>query len=149
MIYGGKMKRIDWDSYYMEMAKVASLRATCTRKSVGAIVVSNLNRIIGTGYNGAPSDMEHCTDVGCLIQKDADQKPHCIRTIHAETNALLQAGKDAMGATLYTTASPCPICFKLLIQCGIVRVVYGESYNKDDVQYWVDNSGVEMVRWQV
>lgn len=140
-------KRIGWDEYFVKMAQAVSARATCPRKSVGAIVCDRNNRVVGTGYNGAPIGMEHCHEVGCLIVKGIDGKDHCVRVVHAEMNAILQAGQAALGGTLYTTASPCPICFKLLIQVGIRRVFYKEDFNLDDVGYWIENSGVRMIKW--
>lgn len=110
----------------MMMARdVVAKRATCTRRQVGAVLVRD-KRIITTGYNGSPPGMPHCTDVGCRMHEG-----HCIRTIHAEQNAIVQAalhGVSTQGATCYVTATPCVTCAKLLVAAGIVRVVYGEKY---------------------
>lgn len=140
------MVRISWDEYYMKMVRNVSLRATCPRKSVGAIIVNRKNEIVGSGYNGSPRGVEHCSDVGCLI-KEINGKDHCIRTVHAEVNALLQAGKESDGATLYCTTLPCPNCFKLIVQAGIRKIIYDEDYNIEDLKYWFDNSDVEVVKW--
>ena len=135
-------KRISVDKYFMEMADVVSKRATCPRKHVGAIIVKDKD-IISTGYNGAPKKLEQCDEVGCLM-KDG----HCIRVIHAEMNALLQAGKEAKGATLYCTCLPCEICFKLCIQAGIKKIIYSEEYNPKTIQYWIDNSKIEVMKYE-
>ena len=110
----------------MMMAKdVVAKRATCPRRQVGAVLVRD-KRIITTGYNGSPSGMPHCTEVGCRLHEG-----HCIRAIHAEQNAIVQAalyGVSTRGATCYVTAAPCVTCANLLVAAGIVRVVYGEVH---------------------
>ncbi len=135
-------KRIKFDKYFLEIAKVVSLRATCPRKKVGCVVVKN-GKIIATGYNGAPKKMKHCTDIGCLIKNN-----HCTRVLHAEMNALLQAGEKAKGATLYCLVLPCEICFKLCIQAGIKKIIYVEDYNKEDLKYWIKNGGIKTKKWK-
>jgi len=135
-------KRISWDEYFIEIVKLISKKASCPRKQVGAIITKN-NRIIASGYNGAPKGMEHCTDVGCLMKDN-----HCIRVLHAEMNALLQAGKEAEGATLYSTLLPCEICYKLCIQAGIKKIIYLEDYNKEDLKYWITNGGIKTIKWK-
>jgi dCMP deaminase len=125
----------------MDVVRLIARRATCPRKDVGCLIVKN-NKIIASGYNGAPKGMEHCTEAGCLIKDN-----HCTRIIHAEANALLQAGRDAEGATLYCTCLPCEICFKLCIQAGINRVVYDEDYNKQDLVYWINNGGIIVTQY--
>ena len=105
------------------MAKAVATRATCSRASVGVVLVKNKS-IITTGYNGSPRGMPHCDDVGCDIVND-----RCQRTIHAETNALAQAARingGVDGATAYLTHFPCGGCFKAMVNAGIVRVVYSE-----------------------
>lgn len=135
-------KRISWDEYFISIVKLIGKRATCPRKQVGAVIVKN-SQIISTGYNGAPKGFEHCNDVGCMVIDN-----HCQRVVHAEMNALLQAGKEANGATLYCTCLPCAICFKLCIQAGIQRIVYIENYKKNEVEYWIENSKIEMIQWK-
>ena len=110
-------QRISLDSYYMSVARVIALRGTCLRKRVGAIIVVD-NKIIATGYNGAPKGFKHCTEVRCNVVNN-----HCIRTVHAEENALLQAGEKAKGGILYTTVSICVWCFKSAVQAGIKKIV--------------------------
>jgi dCMP deaminase len=119
-------QRPSWDEYFMMMARdVVSTRATCLRRKVGAVLVRD-KRILTTGYNGSPPGMPHCTEVGCWMVEG-----HCIRTIHAEQNAIVQAaihGISTQGATCYVTSAPCVHCAKLLIAAGIVRVVYADRY---------------------
>lgn len=123
-------KRLSWDVYFMEIAKVVSSRATCDRKMVGAVIVRD-RMILVTGYNGSIKGMPHCSDVGHMMENN-----HCIATIHAETNALLAAAKTSVaieGATLYVTASPCWNCFKQVINAGIKRIVYGDFYRDERI----------------
>jgi dCMP deaminase len=117
--------RKDWDRYFMEIARVVATRATCDRKHVGAVIVRE-RTILSTGYNGSIRGMAHCDEVGHMMEDG-----HCVRTIHAEANSILQAAKNGVnidGATIYTTASPCWPCFKLIANAGIRRIVYGELY---------------------
>lgn len=123
--------RANWDTYLMGFAKHASTRGTCLRKQVGAVIVRDRN-ILATGYNGSIRGQAHCTDekVGCLMEDG-----HCVRTVHAEANALLQAAKHGVsikGATMYTTASTCWPCFKLIANAGIIRIVFAEKYGKEE-----------------
>ncbi len=118
--------RPTWITYWMKMAELVATRATCDRKHVGAVIVRD-NRIVSTGYNGSPGGMPHCDDVGHEM-KDIDGRPSCIRTLHAESNAIDQAGGEARGATLYVTVSPCYECAKRIVNAGIVSVFYGEFY---------------------
>ena len=109
----------------MDIARQVATRATCDRKHVGAVVVRD-RTILSTGYNGSIRGMPHCDEVGHMMENG-----HCVATVHAEANALLQAAKNGVridGATLYTTASPCWPCFKLIANSGCVRIVYGEFY---------------------
>lgn len=116
------MDRPSWDNYFMDMANLASTRATCPRASVGAVIVKD-KKVISTGYNGAPKGMKHCTEIGCLMVNNS-----CVRGIHAEANAILQAKQDLTGATIYTTHQPCVNCAKLIMGAGIARVVYNHQY---------------------
>ena len=128
--------------FFMKIAELISTKATCPRKSVGCVITKD-NRIISTGYNGSPKGMPHCDDIGCKIINN-----HCQRVLHAEMNALLFAGRDAEGATLYSNVLPCVVCFKLLIQAGIKRVVYEEDYNKKSVEWLIEESKVEFVKFK-
>jgi dCMP deaminase len=119
--------RPDWDEYFMEIGKVVATRATCDRKHVGAVVVSQEHQILSTGYNGPPPGAEHCDDVGHQLVDG-----HCVRTVHAEANAIAQAAKNGVvlrWATIYTTASPCYDCAKLIANTGIKKVVFDEQYD--------------------
>ena len=123
------MERPTWDAYFLDLARTISTRATCDRKKVGALFVRD-RVILSTGYNGSIRGLPHCNEVGHLIENN-----HCIRTIHAEQNALAQAawqGTRIDGSILYITTSPCWICFKLIANAGIQRIVYGEQYNLDE-----------------
>jgi dCMP deaminase len=119
------MARSSWDQYFMDIAAQVATRATCDRKHVGAVIVRD-RTILSTGYNGSIRGMPHCDEVGHMMENG-----HCVATVHAEANAILQAAKNGVrieGATLYTTASPCWPCFKLIANSGCVRIVYGEFY---------------------
>ncbi len=113
------------DEYFMLIAKLVSLRATCPRLRVGAVAVKD-GYILATGYNGAPRGMEHCIDAGCILVDG-----HCHRAVHAEQNVIAMAARKGIsleGATLYVTHFPCDTCFKLLINAGIKEIVYEEMY---------------------
>ena len=117
--------RKDWDEYFMSIAKQVAERSTCDRAHVGCVLVKD-NRIIATGYNGSPSGQPHCDDAGHFISGE-----HCVRTIHAELNALLQCaivGTSSNCTTCYVTHFPCYECTKALIQAGISRMVFAEEY---------------------
>ena len=120
--------RASWDDYFMSIAQVVSSRSTCQRKYVGAVIVRN-RIILCTGYNGSIRGLPHCTDVGHMMEAD-----HCVATIHAETNAIIQAARSGVtieGATIYVTASPCWNCFKVCANAGISRICYGEFYRDE------------------
>src|SRR3954469_290315 len=122
--------RADWDSYFMEIARVVASRATCDRKHVGALLVRD-RIILSTGYNGSIRGMPHSDASGHMLENG-----HCVATIHAEANAILQAARNGVrieGADIYTTASPCWPCFKLIANAGITRVVYGEFYRDERI----------------
>ena len=123
------MERITWDQFFMAQSHLLALRSTCTRLAVGATIVRE-KRIIAGGYNGSISGDEHCIDQGCYIVDN-----HCVRTIHAETNALLQCAKygtPAAGADLYVTHFPCLPCSKTIIQAGIINVYYASDYKNNE-----------------
>ena len=125
--------RIDWDQYFMTQATLLSLRSTCTRLSVGAVIVRD-RRVIAGGYNGSVSGDVHCIDEGCYLVEG-----HCVRTIHAEMNAVLQYAKFGVatdGAEVYVTDFPCLQCTKMLLQSGIIKINYLRNYHND--QYAVE-----------
>lgn len=119
-----KKERPDWDTFFIELAQVYSQRSTCTRLKVGCVIVKN-KVPVSFGYNGSISGHEHCSDAGCLTNDEG----RCIRTIHAEQNALLHADRDKLkGATAYVTHEPCETCAKLLVQAGIDEVIFAAAY---------------------
>lgn len=120
--------RPDWDEYFMNIATTVATRSTCDRAFVGAVLVRE-KRILTTGFNGSPAGLEHCDDAGHLMIDG-----HCVRTTHAEANAIIQAalhGISTKGSTCYVTHFPCLGCTKMLINAGIVRIVYDNSYRID------------------
>jgi len=136
------MQRVSWDRYFMNLAREAATRSTCPRKSVGALVVRD-KAILATGYNGSIRGLPHCTEVGCLMENE-----HCVRTVHAEANSLLQAARHGVSidkADIYVTASPCWDCFKLIANAGIARVVYGEFYRDERITEYARKAGIELV----
>lgn len=138
---GGKKR--DWDEYFMAIAQVVATRATCDRKHVGAVIVRD-RTILSTGYNGSIRGMPHCDEVGHMMEDG-----HCVATIHAEANAILQAAKNGVaidGADIYITASPCWPCFKLIANTGIRRIVYGEFYRDDRIFDVAKKVGIKLVK---
>lgn len=122
------MERITWDQFFMAQSHLLALRSTCTRLAVGATIVRE-KRIIAGGYNGSISGDEHCIEQGCYVVDN-----HCVRTVHAETNALLQCAKygtPANGADLYVTHFPCLPCTKTIIQAGLKNVYYAKDYKNN------------------
>jgi len=130
---GVKDKRPSWDEYFLQMAELVSHRATCLRRKVGAVLVRD-KKILATGYNGAPSGLAHCTDIGCLREKlkiPSGQRHELCRGLHGEQNALIQAslyGINVKGSTLYATNQPCIICAKMLINAGVREIVVASGY---------------------
>jgi len=126
-------KRPSWDEYFLELAKLVSKRATCLRRSVGAVLVKD-KKILATGYNGAPSGLKHCVDVGCLRERlkiPSGERHELCRGLHAEQNVLLQAalyGISTKNSALYVTNQPCIICAKMLINAGIREIVISFGY---------------------
>jgi dCMP deaminase len=124
------MARPTIDEYFLQMAALTATRATCDRKHVGAVIVKD-KRTVSTGYNGSPKGMPHCDEAGHLL-KVVDGRESCIRTLHAESNALDDAGRRAEGGTLYCTVTPCYECAKRIINAGIVRVVVRGLYQSQN-----------------
>jgi dCMP deaminase len=136
------MQRASWDEYFMNIARVVASRATCDRKFVGSVIVRD-KTILSTGYNGSIRGMPHCSETGHMMEDG-----HCVATIHAETNAVLQAAKNGVsidGATVYVTASPCWNCFKMITNAGIRRIVYGEFYRDNRIFEIAARVGVELI----
>ncbi|MGC8916256.1 MAG: deoxycytidylate deaminase [Thermoanaerobaculum sp.] len=134
--------RVSWDRYFMNLAREAATRSTCPRKAVGAVLVRD-KAVLATGYNGSIRGLAHCTEVGCMIENG-----HCVRTVHAEANALIQAARHGVrieGADCYVTASPCWECFKLLANAGVRRIVFGEFYRDERIWEFAREAGIELV----
>ncbi len=135
-------RRVSWDEYFMNIARVVATRATCDRKHVGAVLVRD-RTILSTGYNGSIRGLPHCTEAGHMMEDG-----HCVATVHAEANAIIQAAKNGVaieGATIYTTASPCWPCFKLIANSGIRRIYYGEFYRDQRSLAVSREAGIELV----
>lgn len=138
---GQTRKRVGWDVYFMEIAKQVATRSTCSRKHVGAVIVRD-KMILATGYNGSIRGLEHCDDVGHMMEDG-----HCVRTVHAEANAIAQAARSGVridGAHIYVTASPCFGCFKLIANSGIQRICFGEFYRDERIFTLSKQIGIEL-----
>jgi len=134
--------RKDWDTYFLDIAYMASTRSQCPRRHVGAVLVQG-KKLLGTAYNGAPMGVADCSEAGCMLveeyeivqnngQEKVVKKQRCIRTIHAEQNLLLFTDWiDREGATVYVTDQPCWTCANMLANSGIAEIVYHRSYPKD------------------
>lgn len=134
-------ERPSWDEYFMQITFEVAKRSTCPRAAVGAVIVRE-KRILTTGYNGAPMGLAHCTEAGCLMVND-----HCVRTLHAEQNAIIQGalhGVDVSGSTIYVTHQPCLVCAKMAINAGIKRIVYAGQYPDRIARGFLDEAGVEL-----
>lgn len=144
-------QRPSWDEYFMQVARVVAGRSTCLRRQVGAVIVRD-KRILATGYNGAPTGLPHCLDIGCLrdqVGALSGERQEICRASHAEQNALVQAARYGIaveGGTLYCTTFPCSICAKMLVNAGIRRVVYEEEYRDPLAREILDLAGVEVVQ---
>lgn len=126
--------RKSWDQYFMDIAETVATRATCDRLHVGCVIVKD-KKIVSTGYNGSISKQDQCNEVGHLY----NEQGRCVRTIHAEQNALLFADREELkGATAYVTHEPCENCAKLLVQAGIKRVVFKNTYENKFSKYFLD-----------
>lgn len=134
--------RSSWDEYFLNIADVVASRSTCDRKNVGAVLVRD-KTILSTGYNGSIRGMPHCDEIGHWMENG-----HCIATIHAEQNAIVQAARNGVTidrATLYVTASPCWSCFKTVANAGVVRIVYREFYRDERIFEVAQRIGIELV----
>ena len=135
-------ERVSWETYFMNIAKEVSTRSTCDRKHVGAVIVRD-KTLLSTGYNGSIKGLRHCNEAGCEMVDG-----HCIRTSHAEANAIVQAAKNGVkidGAEIYVTASPCYNCFKLIANSGIKIIFYNELYRDQRIKERAKEVGIELV----
>ncbi|MDR0287430.1 MAG: cytidine/deoxycytidylate deaminase family protein [Clostridiales bacterium] len=144
--------RPSWDEYFMEIVDLVKNRSTCIRRKVGALIVKD-NRILTTGYNGAPQGCRHCEEVGCIRQQigiPSGERHELCRAIHAEQNAIVQAaysGVSLKGATLYITTQPCSLCAKLAINAGILRIIYRGEYPDELGIKLLDEAGVTHIKF--
>ncbi len=144
-----KQKRPNWDEYFLSIAELVSRRSTCLRRNVGALLIKD-KRILATGYNGAPSGIEHCEITGCIREKlkvPSGERHELCRGLHAEQNALLQAalhGVSVKGATLYANTQPCIICAKMLINAGIEEIVISGSYPDNMAEDFLKEAGIKV-----
>ncbi len=140
-----------WDEYFMKITEVVSERATCVKRSVGAIIVKE-NRILSSGYNGAPKGMAHCGEAGCIRKEmgvASGQRHELCRGLHAEQNAIIQAawhGVRIEGGTMYCTYQPCVICVKMMLNAGIKRLVYSGSYPDELAMKMIGESKLDVTR---
>jgi dCMP deaminase len=147
------MNRPSWDEYFMKIARDVSERAICVKRKVGALVVKE-NRILSTGYNGAPKGFKHCTEKTCLRKQmnvPSGQRHELCRGLHAEQNAIIQAawhGVKIEGGAMYCTYQPCVICVKMLINAGIVKLVYSGGYPDDLALQMLKESKLKIIRYK-
>ena len=135
-------KRVKWNEYFMQIALQVSTRSTCNRKHVGAVIVRD-RTILSTGYNGSIRGLAHCNDQGHMMENG-----HCVRTVHAEANAIAQAAKHGVNvnnSSIYITASPCWTCFKLLANSGIDEIIFGEFYQDDRIFEAARLAGIKLL----
>jgi dCMP deaminase len=154
MIYrkmSGKDDRPSWETYFMDITALVAKRSTCLRRSVGSVIVKN-KRILSTGYNGAPTDIRHCSETGCLREKlnvASGERHELCRGIHAEQNAIIQAafhGVSIKDATLFCTNLPCSICAKMIINAGIKRIYFQSGYTDPMSEEMLSEAGVEVIK---
>ncbi len=149
---GSTTARPSWDDYFLEMADAASKRATCDRGKSGCVIVRD-KQVLATGYVGSPAGLPHCDDVGHLmkkvIQENGEISEHCVRTVHAEQNAICQAARKGVsieGATLYQRMTPCRTCAMMLINCGIKKIVCERKYQlAEESEQLLAEAGIELV----
>ena len=136
------MARKSWDQYFLDIAQQVAERATCNRRHVGAVIVRN-HRILATGYNGSIAGLQHCDEIGHLMEAN-----HCVRTVHGEANALCQAARYGIavdGADIYITDSPCWRCFQLIANAGIKRIIYRTFYRDLQIFEAAQQLGIELI----
>ncbi|MEJ5360262.1 MAG: cytidine/deoxycytidylate deaminase family protein [Desulfobacterales bacterium] len=144
-------ERPSWETYFMDITRLVARRTTCLRRAVGAVIVKD-KRILSTGYNGAPTGIRHCAEVGCLRESlgvQSGMRHELCRGIHAEQNAILQAayhGVSVKGASLFCTTQPCSICAKMIINAGITKIHYESGYADDLARALLEEAGIPMVQ---
>ena len=135
-------QRVSWGTYFMNIAQEVATRSTCDRKHVGAVIVRD-KTILSTGYNGSIKGLPHCDEAGCEMVEG-----HCVRTTHAEVNAIVQAAKNGVKIELseiYVTASPCYNCFKIIANAGIKIIYYNELYRDERIFERAEEVGIKLV----
>jgi dCMP deaminase len=143
--------RPDWDTYFLGIVDLVSRRSTCRRRAVGAGLVRD-RRILATGYNGAPSSLKHCLDIGCMREQlnvPSGERHELCRGLHAEQNVIIQAalhGVITKGSTLYCTNHPCVICAKMIINAGIARIVVRDGYHDQLAAEMLKEAGIDVMQ---
>jgi len=146
--------RPTWSDVFMQIAEVVAQRSTCLRRQVGAVLVKD-KHLIASGYNGAPSGLPHCSEIGCVreaMQVPSGERHELCRAVHAEQNCIIQVaihGRDIRGAELYVTCSPCSICAKILVNAGIRRVVFKGDYPDDVAVEILKSGGIELEQYLI
>lgn len=141
-----KHQRVSWESYFMNIAREVASRSTCHRKMVGAVIVLDKS-ILSTGYNGSLRGLPHCDEIGHEMENG-----HCVRTIHAESNAIIQAARNGVridGSEIFVTASPCYNCFKMIANAGIKKIFYGEFYRDERIKEHARELGIELIHLKI
>jgi dCMP deaminase len=144
-------QRPSWETYFMDITILVAKRTTCIRRAVGAVIVKD-KRILSTGYNGAPSGVRHCAEVGCLREKlnvQSGMRHELCRGIHAEQNAIIQAayhGVSVKGASIYCTTQPCSICAKMIINAGITTIYYRSGYADELARDMLAEAGIGVIQ---
>lgn len=142
-------RRPSWDEYFLEAAHLVAKRSTCLRRYVGAVAVRD-KRILATGYNGSPSGLAHCIDIGCIRQKlniPSGQRQELCRALHAEQNVIIQAllhKIDLNGALIYVTNQPCVTCSKMLVSVGIKEIIISEGYPDELARKMLKEAGIRI-----
>lgn len=145
------MKRPSWDDYFLKVAALISQRSTCLRRKVGVVIVKD-KRIISSGYNGAPTGLVHCEEIGCLRMKmkvPRGERHELCRGLHGEQNAIIQAALYGVGlkeTTLYATHQPCSVCAKMIINAGIQRIVIAKGYPDEMARAMLREAGIPITR---
>jgi dCMP deaminase len=140
--------RVPWPLYFMRIAHLVSERSTCLRRRVGAVAVRD-KRMIATGYNGTPTNVAHCAEVGCIRERlgiPSGQRHELCRGLHAEQNVIIQCalhGLSLAGAEIYCTTEPCLICTKMLINCQVRAIYYAEQYPDELANAMLKEAGVD------
>lgn len=146
--------RPTWDAYFSQLARMVASRSTCLRRNVGALLVKG-ERIISTGYNGAPQGVPHCLDIGCLREAEGIPSGHryeLCRGVHAEQNAIINAaryGISTINSVLYCTNQPCMLCARMLVNAGVIRVVHQGDFNDELAMNCFRDAGIEVCEYQI